>query len=442
MEFLTSSRAGPAGLSPLVLFLLLAFLLVAPIGCSERDHLNPVDPENPDTGGVPWGFQAVAGNQEVTLDWTPFEFDDLAAFRIDRRTGAGADSAIARLLPDAGSFADTTAENSQDYRYRLVPLLAGDRPVAVSGTVAATPGPQLAWVADTGGFQVARLAPDGRVVVFRRSGFRAPNSVSVSALDGRAWVADSFHGRLVALDDTGTTTFEIGGFGIPKAVSVSPVDGSVWVADEEVGEVVHLEVKGAVLGRASGLTLPADVAANSADSSAWAADAGSGEVLRIGAQGQVLARTGGFSQPLQIAAVPADTSCWVADDDLNEVAHLAPDGSRLNTIAPIRQPFGLAVDPSSGDLWVGSFADGTVERYSSDGQLELTIGGFVGPLGIARDPVDGGVWVVDSGRDQVVKLDATGAEIARTGGYSTPYDIDVGIDVSMRPIISRLISQR
>ena len=40
--------------------LLTVALLAA--GCSERARLNPFDPANPDTGGQPAGFVAIAGN--------------------------------------------------------------------------------------------------------------------------------------------------------------------------------------------------------------------------------------------------------------------------------------------------------------------------------------------------------------------------------------------
>lgn len=413
-------------LLPLLRVLTVTLLIATSSACSDRDRLNPVDPLNPATHGVPWQFRALAGNTEVRLDWSTFDLDDLVAFRIDRMIGTGPDSVIARLDPDLGSFTDRTAENGREYRYRLVPLLGGDRPVAIDGPVGAIPGPQIPWVADTGGFQVARLAPDGRAVVFRRSGFRAPNSLSVSPRDGLVWVADSCNGRVVALNIKGETVLAVGDFGVPKAVAASPADGSVWVADEERGEVVRLAADGTLLARTIGLDLPADVAANPADHSAWAADAGAREVLLIAADGTVTARIGSFGEPLQVAAVHADRSCWVADDDLGRVTRVAPDGSTLAEIAQVLRPFGLAVDQATGDVWVGSFAEGSVERYSAGGVLELTVGGFAEPLGIALDPVDGGVWVVDSRRDEVVKVSATGIEIGRTGGYSTPFDVDVG----------------
>jgi hypothetical protein len=48
-----------------------------------------------------------------------------------------------------------------------VPFLADGRPVAPEGPIAATPGPAEVWVADAGGFEVTRIAPDARAVAYR-----------------------------------------------------------------------------------------------------------------------------------------------------------------------------------------------------------------------------------------------------------------------------------
>jgi hypothetical protein len=67
-------RALPSVALSLSLSLSLALAIAA---CSNREHLNPLDPENPETGGVPWQFSAVAADRSVSLRWIPQELTDL-----------------------------------------------------------------------------------------------------------------------------------------------------------------------------------------------------------------------------------------------------------------------------------------------------------------------------------------------------------------------------
>jgi DNA-binding beta-propeller fold protein YncE len=397
--------------------------------CSDREHLNPLDPANPETNGVPWRFTAVAADRSVNLRWDPQKLAEISGFRITRSTAGEPDSTIAEVSPRTAAYTDPTVTNGIDYGYRLEPFLADGRVVAPDGPVLATPGPAEVWIADAGGFEVARIAPDARAVAFRITGFRAPNSVAVSARDGLVWVADSFGGRVVALDRDGNRVREVQGFSVPKAVSVSPADGSVWVADERAGTITRLAADGTRLAMATGLSEPADVAANPGDGSAWAADAAGAEVWLISSDGAVRQRIGGFAEPTQLAAVHADSSCWVADDNADRVVRVYPDGSVRQLVSPVPRPFGLAVDQSNEDLWVGSFGGGTIERYTTRGgriDLIVRVAGFERPLGVAVDPIDAGLWVVDSARGEIVKLTVAGHEIGRVGGLSLPFDVDVG----------------
>ncbi len=408
--------------------------LLAAVACSDREHLNPLDPENPETAGVPWRFTAVAENHAVNLRWDVQDFPDLGSFHLIRST-AGRDSMVFTVGPLTGSYRDGDLDNGSEYTYLLVPHLVDGRELMSDGPAVATPGPQQVWVADTGGFEVVRVAPDGRAVAFRRGGFRSPNSVAVSPRDGLVWIADSFNRRIVALDSAGATVREVGGFVVPKAVSVSPADGTIWVADERDSSVTHLSPGGDVLGRFSGLAEPTDVAANPSDGTAWAADGTRGEVLRVAADGTLLLRVGGFGQPLQLAAVHADTSCWIADYDLDRVLRLHPDGRISQAISPVPRPFGIAVHQSTEDLWVGSFAGGTIERYTTHGgriDLIVRVSGFSHPLGLAVDPVDAGIWVVESETGAIAKLTTGGHEVGRARGFSLPFDVDVGLAPARR----------
>jgi DNA-binding beta-propeller fold protein YncE len=425
MALLTGGRARRA-IGPDVAVALAAGLALS--SCSDREHLNPLDPDNPATGGTPWIFTARAESRAVELDWLPLPFGDLGGFRLARSSGGAPESTIARLGPEVGSYRDSNLANGTEVQYRLVPFLTDETELQPDGPALATPGPQVAWVVDTGAGLVSRLTPDGRAVVDRARGLISPVAAAVNPADHRVWVTDTFRGRIVAIDLEGELTEIASGYDSPEAIAIPKDGSSVWVADEVAGVVDRLSPTGLPLGRNADFSAPAEVAVGLEDGSAWVIDRGRGEAVRLDSTLVAVARATGLVEPLGVVAVPADTSAWVADFGADQVLHVAKDGTVVAQIGPIASPIGLAIDPATGDLWLASFAAGTVERYRTLGGPPERIAsttGFSGPTALAADPTDGGVWVVDQVADTVVKLDQDGREIGRTQGYERPFDVAV-----------------
>jgi DNA-binding beta-propeller fold protein YncE len=417
------SRARPG------LALALAIAAAAGLsGCSDREHLNPLDPQNPETDGNPWLFTARAESRAVELDWIPLVFGDLGGFRIVRTAGALPESTLARLGPEIGSYRDPDLQNGTEYRYRLVPFLSDGTDLAPDGPAIATPGPQVAWVVDTGAGLISRLTPDGRAVVDRVRGLISPVAAAVNPADHRLWVTDTFRGRIVAIDREGELEEIAAGYESPEAIGIEADGSAIWIADEAAGVVERLSPQGVPLGRSEDFAAPADVAVGLADGSAWIIDRGLGAAVRLDSTMVAVAQLTGLTEPLGVAAVPADTSAWISDFGADQVLHLGANGTIVDVIAPVASPIGLAVDPVTGDLWLASFGAGTVERYrtaTSPPERVVAATGFGGPVALAADPVDGGVWVVDQLADQVVKLDQDGRELGRTSGYQRPFDVAV-----------------
>lgn len=403
---------------------LAAALLCGQAGCSDRLHVNPLDPENPDTGGRPWNLTALAKERAVELEWANYQFDDLAGFELRRARGAEPESTIAELGVDLGTYQDQNLADGVDYRYRLVPRLANGDSIRADGPVLATPGPQVAWAVDTGAGFVARLAPDGRAIAFRVRGFISPVAAAVSPLDHRLWVTDTFRGRVVAIDSEGQSTQVIEGFESPEAIAITQDGAVIWVADEVAGVVERFTPRGVSLGNTIDLAAPADIALTP-DGSGWVIDSTNGSLVLLDPALERLAQVEGFVTPLGVVAVPADTSAWVADFGGDQVVRVLRDGT-LGVAIPVASPIGLALDSVTQHLWIASFASGTVDRYRIEGTTVERIAsatGFVGPIALAADPLDGGVWVADQRGDAVVKLAADGRELGRTEGYERLLDI-------------------
>jgi sugar lactone lactonase YvrE len=413
-------------------------LCLAALGCSERERTNPLDPVNLAQSPDPWAVEAVADDGLVTLRWQFLEYDDLSTVVIERRLGTAPDSVAATFrLPLASvGLVDAPLPNDIEVIYHFLPELDDGRIVAPVGPLPATPGSARCWVANTGslGSPVVRVAPDGRVIAERLSGFRSPNDIDVASITGQIWVADSGNGRVVALAADGEQLVSVSGFRRPKAVSSLP-DGAVWVADEgsfqSDGALVLLAADGGERLRIDGFSRPADVAARASDESVWLSDRGTGILWRFSAAGDTLARVEDpqrYASPLQLAIVESDGSLWLTDDVFEAAAHLAADGSELArlSLSPHR-PFGIVVVPESGAVWIGLYRSGRVERYSSAGTLELGVDGFIAPRGLALDDSDHTLWVAD--QTQVVTVSDDGSVLARAAGVVEPFALAVDAGV-------------
>jgi DNA-binding beta-propeller fold protein YncE len=336
-------------------------------GCSERERANPFDPLNPQTGGVPAGFVAVAGSGYIQLRWQVPVGIDLIGYRLARR--AAGDTAYRvlseRLAPNSSLFTDFNVANGRRYDYRLSYIF--DTGVAPAGAEDfATPGPLRPWVTDSDVAQALQLSADGRHIVLAEQGFVSPGPVAVDPSDGRLWVGDTYTGNL-SIFASGTRV-NISSLESAIAIAIDPRDHSAWVCDEHLGEVAHFRSTG---DRA------------------------------------VPPRIGPFSYPIDVAVDPNDGTVWVCDNDARQVQVFRSDGVRLRTI-DVPRPSRIAVHPVTQDAWVTSFESGVVLRLSVDGVESETFPGFRGPIAIAIDGPRQRVWVADALAGQVVALHESG----------------------------------
>ena len=91
--------------------------LLALAGCEGRLRTNPLDPENPQTGGGPLGFVALGDNSVVHLKWNGVPPNvQIAGFLIERKTpGPDPFVPLTDILPQsAQAFDDATAVNDID----------------------------------------------------------------------------------------------------------------------------------------------------------------------------------------------------------------------------------------------------------------------------------------------------------------------------------------
>lgn len=395
-------------------------------GCSQRDRANPLDPANPETGGRPEGFNAIANYSVITLSWTPRP--DLAVDGFQLMRLAPGDSLFRPLggtrAVTANGYVDSGVLNGQRYRYRLYYVIGGQtgqRPAEDE----ATAGPLRVYVADPGAGAALRLSPDGRDVISRWTTFGDVQSIAVDAEAGRVWVSSWPDGTAGWFDPSSPFTLMIPGIPSPYSLAVDKGNHTVWICDLS-GSLVHRDLDGgsATPGVIPLLDGPIGVAVGPADRSVWVCEGDGNRVRRWNSTGTPLATAFLAASPSRVAVDSLTRVAWVTSLNGARVWRIAENGAVLDSSLACSGPIGIALDRPRGLAWVADAVGNRVVALDI-GTLAVvrTIGGLVEPRSVAVDPTNGEVWVVARGTRAVAHYSSAGVLLDRLDGLSDPSEI-------------------
>lgn len=408
--------------------LVAALLAAALAGCSQRDRANPLDPANPQTGGRPTGFDALAGFATVRLSWDARPLAGLEGFLLERRDSPdSAFRALADVFPNnASQYLDSSVRNGTRYEYRLSYVRDG----GVSGSPAtdtATPGRMRPWVVDAGftgaGF-VARLSPDGRDVVERFTGWSAPTNIAVDGQSGLVWVSEPDLGQVHILSPAIHTSTILRDLQQPLTIALDPATGDGWICD--LGGVIrHYDANGGPLSPNTIplLDRPSGVAVWARDRSLWACERGGERVRRWDADG-VPQFSVPMGSPSRVAVDSASGRAYVTSLANGRVLSFTPNGTRLDSTSAALGPIGVAVDPYRGRVWVAdAVGNQLLGLRAADLSVAVRVTGMSGVRDVAVDLGSGEVWAVVNGTSEIWRLSAEGSLLDRRGGFDNPQEV-------------------
>ncbi len=409
------------------------------MGCADRQHRNPLDPDSQNTGpeDVLQNLQVVAGNAEVVLSWDYSYFDDVVGHQLYRRVGSATFKLRTPLSAETLEFVDTEVENDTTYDYCLTLQIEGEdeRPtlqiedadgVLRKGFIRATPGEEVCWVGDRASGLVWKISPDGRSAQFGRGRFPALEGLALNRRDGSVWVSDRLVEGLsrIPADGSEETEFLRADLGEAGDLSIDSQEGIAWVVDTQHKQVKWFELAGA----ADSLDLKVvdahfiDPSRLSAwDDHCWIVDGPAGRVLLYGRDGKSRVEFGDLEQAGRVAAKSADLA-WVLVRGGEGLVRLdATTEEKREVELPFERARTLAVDRLSGDCWV--LGDADVVVFSRAGVLLQHRTGISGGQGLALDEVHQKVWIGQVG--SLGKFTAEVRTLAFLGGFSTPFLLEV-----------------
>ncbi len=409
-------------------------------GCTSRPHSNPFDPANPQTGGRPAGFVALAEERAVLLSWQAASSPQLVGYQAFRLApGDTAYVAITDVLPpQRTSVQDLGLLDGVQYRYRL--FFVFDRGLGgLPAEDVATPGPLVPWVADFDGGTLVRLSADGRHVAqsLQIGSLSEPVAVDVNPSDGTLWAVSPSGGVVVYQTATGDQTIVGPQVAEPVSVVVDRAHGSAWVGDGSNDVVVHLLPTGqpAFPPDLSGLQFPGSLALDATSGSLWVVEQDGDDVRRYDALG-ALAATAPVSAPTSVAVDSLTHEAWVTSFDNGRVVRVSASGVPLDTVTACRGPLGVTVDVRRRRIWVADALDNRVVALAPDGSVQFTVPNLPEARAIAVDDSTGEAWVTLTAAGAVARLSPGGQVITQVGGLTGPWGIALD-DVAARSLVAR-----
>ncbi|MFH0882047.1 MAG: hypothetical protein V2A56_03600, partial [bacterium] len=87
---------------------------------SEPENNNPLDPDNPETGGDPYRLTAVIADGGVRLNWSSLSIPDLIGYTVYRSVDEGEYTSLVQMEMTTTTCTDRTIVNGHRYSYYIV----------------------------------------------------------------------------------------------------------------------------------------------------------------------------------------------------------------------------------------------------------------------------------------------------------------------------------
>ena len=387
------------------------------LACSDRPRRNPLDPQAEDLQSEKFSaLTALALDGQVELRWDFSRFIDIEGYRLYRRQPKGEWEPIAPVLAsDATVHSDAGLQNGMDYEYQLSLLVAGEDERPSGRPVSATPGPEIAWVADRHSGLVWKISADARSAHFAQGRFFDLATIALDVVDGSCWVSDRGFAGLYRIAEDGALAALAADVETPGALAIDAAARIGWLADAGRQRVFWFSLAAvdslALVPVDATFTQPAALAALAGG--CWIADQAQGRVLFYHSDGTRTAEFALAAPEALAAGVEGDV--WVLGSEGHSLTRLGRTGTVRDVELPFAAAVGLAVDGASGACWVLGERDLAV--LSADGTLEQHWANVPGGSTLSFDAVQQRAWIATG--NALLKFAPEGQTLAQLDGFSS-----------------------
>jgi len=399
-------------------FLFCGLVLVTLTACHDRGRMNPLDPENINTGGKPTGLRVISKLDTVILSWQKYEVTTLSDFAVYRATASNQTPLkIATVPATSTTFLDTDVNYGVTYYYRIS-AITKDYESDLSDAVKITPGPTYTWVVEIATGGVAKLTHDYLHPIFYRQLNGYPEKVVVNPLTGGAWVYDDFLNWFYYFNANGNISYVSAGFNRVIDYDIDYQEGSVWLIKPEAPQLVKLNSVGEEQIEISELVSPVSLVVNQQYGLCWVADAGTGKIMsynRSGRRAQIVSYP--FLALKAITLHQKSGNLWVADST-RLLKFSIPGEQVVQPNQTFQKLSDVVIDQKTAACWVVD--EGTVYKFNSEGILQFHTDRFHTPLSIAVNDYSGDCLAADGYNARLYRISPDGASISRIESVEYP----------------------
>ena len=387
------------------------------LSCSDRQRLNPLDPEAPRLGESLGHLEAMAGDRRVDLSWDYGSFSDIEGYLLYRREAGGAFALLAEepLPAEQKAYADRGLTNGTTYEYRLGLLVVGEGERSVGSIERATPGGEAVWVADRGSGLVWKVNPDARTARFARGRFFDLWDIAVDNASGACWISDGGFNGLYHIDTEGVVSEVKAALEQPGDLAIDSAAGLGWVADRRRNEVFWFSTasRDSLEFFVVDASLAEPVSLAAVAGSCWIVDRLQERAFLYSSAGQRIVEFRSLPRPTSVEA-DADGTAWVLVRDGAGLVRLGLDGEALEVDLPFSDAQSLAVNRRDGSVWV--IGEGAIVHFGRTGERIAQWEDVPVGRAIAVDWDRGRTWVATV--STLWKFNEAGETMARLEGFS------------------------
>ncbi len=209
--------------------------------CSEREYLNPLDPDNPDTHGAPENVRVYSNRQTATLTWSPFRLPSMEKYYIYKSVNEPNLVLYDSVNANSTRYMDSGLLYDQKYYYAVQAITKFDKS-KISKSVATIPGRFNFILADYYGQSLIKLTYDGNSTLQ----FINSNPTDVEVLDGTVFYTNLWTNTLAILDNEGNIeTIQIDG--APIAMTSDKASNRLFILTRDNDRLLTLSSNGQLL---------------------------------------------------------------------------------------------------------------------------------------------------------------------------------------------------
>jgi len=329
--------------------------------CSDRERLNPLDPNNPNTHGKPTGFRAETNRDTIRLYWDNPALDDLSGFHIYFGNGDSDLKLLDSTHKAQTSYMKTGLRYDTPFHFALkTKTIFGES--RLSDPLSVVLGPVNIWIADILNNMIWYLSYDGSYILKQNTIFN-PTAIAYETATETLWMANYYEKKIIGMDRGLISKNEI-------VLSDRPVD----LAFDKLGKIIYvLQTDSTIQGFTTGGLVQVRIKL--------------AESISLYNRLAFDAKTG---------------SLWVTSLLHNSVfrAETSNELVRITTYVDLEKPYSVEPDPIDGGVWISTYNgilriknDNTKTVYKSGMYIsDISVNPINGDCYYTARSLDNGTW--------------------------------------------------